>query len=121
MEVLNSVVDYRYIVVLAILAGISGIIVLWQLIRAGYVEEVKAVLLYFVTKAEQMFGGKTGKLKRAAVLAWIYEKMPAIVRFFITSEAFGTMIDEAVEEMKRYLQSNANAAAIVSGEAADDE
>lgn len=111
--------DERMIVAIAIIAGIAGVIALWQLIRAGYVKEVKEVLLYFVTQAEQAFGGKTGKLKRAAVLAWIYEKMPAQMRFFITAEQLGWFIDEAVDGMKHYLSTNSAAAAIVTGEKGD--
>jgi glycine/D-amino acid oxidase-like deaminating enzyme len=108
--------DDWMIIVLALCGGVAGVFTLWYLIRKGYVKEVKGVLLYFVTQAEQLFGGKTGRLKRAAVLAWIYEKMPSALKLFISADAIGVLIDEAVEEMKKYLQSNGAAAAIVSGE-----
>lgn len=89
------------------------LIVLWILIRMGFVNEVNKILLYFVTQAEREFGGKTGKLKKAAVLAWIYERMPSMARLFISSNYFGILIDAAVEEMKKYLESNTQAADIV--------
>lgn len=96
---------------------ILALVCIWFLIRSGYVKEVKSVLLYFVTQAEQFFGGKTGKLKKAAVISWVYEKLPNIIRFFISSEEMSYLIENAVEDMKKYLAENTAAAALVTKEA----
>ncbi len=106
----------KLIIIISAVVGALGVVLLWLLIRAGYIKEVKGVLLYFVTQAEKDFGGKTGKLKKSAVLVWIYEKMPKLIRLFISSEQFGSLIDTAADELTKYLASNTAAAAIVNGE-----
>lgn len=95
------------IVILIVLIG------LFIGIKAGYEKQIKQFLLYLVVKAEKEFGGKTGELKFAAVASWIYEKLPAIARIFISSDNIEELIEEAVELMKKYLAENENAKAIV--------
>lgn len=72
-------------------------------IKKGYIKQVKQGLLALVIQAEKMYGGKTGQLKFAAVATWIYEKLPAIARIFLTSQDIENLIEDAVIEMKEYL------------------
>jgi galactitol-specific phosphotransferase system IIC component len=96
--------------ILLILAVIIAIIVM---IRQGYIKQVKQGLLYLVTKAEQEFGSGTGELKYAAVADWIYEKLPAIARLFLSAETIDSLIELAVDEMKDYLSINNSAAKLI--------
>lgn len=85
-------------------------------IRVGYKKQVKQMLLYLVTKAEKEFGGGTGQIKFAAVVSWIYERLPAIARLFLTADTIGKLIETAVTKMKEYLAANNEAAKLVEGE-----
>lgn len=84
------------------------------LCRRGATPYVKQMLFYLVTEAERHFGGGTGELKYAAVTTWIYEKLPAVVRFFFTAKQIDKLIEEAVNEMQEYLSKNDKAATLVS-------
>jgi hypothetical protein len=88
---------------LSIAIVVIGLIVL---VKKGYSYYVKQILFYLVTKAETEFGGGTGQLKYAAVTTWLYEKLPAIAKFVLTPKTIDSLIEEAVEQMKKYLTSN---------------
>lgn len=61
--------------------------------------KVREWLLYAVTKAEKELGGGTGQIK--------------------LREAFSMMVDEALERMKKMLESNKAMQTLVSGEAGE--
>lgn len=96
---------------LAVLAFVALCVILC---RRGATPYVKQMLFYLVTEAERHFGGGTGELKYAAVTTWIYEKLPAVVRFFFTAKQIDKLIEDAVNEMQDYLSKNGKAAALVS-------
>ena len=67
--------------------------------------KVREWLLYAVTKAEKELGGGTGQIK----LRYVYDMF--VARFvwlarMISFEAFSMMVDEALERMKKMLESN---------------
>ncbi len=53
-------------------------------------------------------GGGTGQLKQSAVINWVYERLPAIVKIFITAATLERWVDEAVERAKVEWEKNAN-------------
>lgn len=89
--------------VLVIVAFIAACVIL---IKKGATKMVKQMLFYLVLIAEEQFGSGTGDLKYAAVVTWIYERLPPVVKFFLTSAQLDRLIEAAVAEMKDYLQSN---------------
>ena len=68
-------------------------------------------LLYAVTKAEKELGGGTGQIK----LRYVYDMF--VARF--TWLARVMMVDEALERMKKMLESNKAMQTLVSGEAGE--
>lgn len=58
--------------------------------------------LYAVTKAEEAWGSKTGKIKFAEVYTYIKAEFP-IVTFFFTEKQLTDIIEEALAEMKKIL------------------
>lgn len=67
--------------------------------------KVREWLLYAVTKAEKELGGGTGQIK----LRYVYDMF--VARFvwlarMISFETFSMMVDEALERMKKMLESN---------------
>lgn len=85
------------------------IVALIVLIKKGYVKYAKQIVFYLVCEAESKFGSGTGALKYAAVTTWLYEKLPAICKFFLTEKQIDTMIEEAVSQMKEWLSANEEA------------
>nr|DAT14966.1 MAG TPA: holin [Caudoviricetes sp.] len=76
------------------------------LIRRGYESKVKEMLLYLVCKAEELYGSGTGELKYSAVVTWVYEKLPPIMRLLFTTKQIDCYIEAAVLQMKEYLSKN---------------
>lgn len=89
------------------------IIVVLLMIKRGATKQVKEMLFYLVTEAEKSFGGGTGALKYAAVTTWLYERLPAIVKFLFTAKQIDKMIEQAVKDMKDYLDKNISANLLV--------
>ena len=83
--------------VLVVLIALVGLIILY---KRGEVGIIKEILFALVTKAEQEFGGGTGELKKAAVVEWLYDKLPAILRLFIGQKEIDNLIDEALAYAK---------------------
>lgn len=76
------------------------------LVRKGYESKVKEMLFYLVCKAEELYGSGTGELKYSAVVTWIYEKLPPIVKLLFTTKQIDQYIEAAVLQMKEYLSKN---------------
>ena len=113
LEFLKSNIANIVVVLLAVMAMIIAV-------RFGYINKVKQVLLYLVTEAERIYGGKTGEIKFAWVAEKIYSMLPTIVKMFISTETIEMLINKAVEDMKEYLSSNNNAAKYIQGEQQDE-
>lgn len=73
------------------------------LLRFGSKKQIRAVLLYLVSRAEEEWGGGTGEIKYASVVAAVYERIPTAARFLITERELSQMIETAVSKMKEYL------------------
>ena len=87
-------------------------------IRKGYIAQIKTGLLYLVSKAEQLYGGGTGELKYSAVSEWVYQKIPPYLKPFITVKLIGSLIEDAVLQMKAYLTINESANKLITSVAA---
>ena len=75
-------------------------------------------LLYAVTKAEKELGGGTGQIKLRYVYDMFVARFAWLARV-ISFEAFSMMVDEALERMKKMLESNKAMQTLVSGEAGE--
>lgn len=74
------------------------------LLRFGTKKQIRAVLLWLVSRAEEEWGGGTGEIKYASVVAAVYERIPMAARFLITQRELSAMIEAAVSKMKEYLE-----------------
>lgn len=98
----------------SILAVVIFIAICIILIKKGYSKYVKQILFYLVCEAEQQFGSGTGTLKYAAVTAWVHERLPAIVKIFLTEKEIDKLIEAAVAEMKQWLEVNEKAKLLIN-------
>lgn len=80
--------------------------------------KVREWLLYAVTKAEKELGGGTGQIKLRYVYDMFVARFTWLARV-ISFEAFSIMVDEALERMKKMLESNKAMQTLVSGEAGE--
>lgn len=69
-------------------------------------EDVKEWLLWAVMQSEKHLGGGTGTLKLREVYDMFLTKFPWLAKM-ISFEQFADLVDEALEEMKGLLKSNA--------------
>ena len=110
MSLTNFIVNYWS----SILAVLALIVVLVILVKKGYTKYAKQICFYLVCKAESEFGGGTGALKYAAVTAWLYDKLPAVCKFFFTEKQIDTLIEDAVTQMKEWLKANNKANTLIT-------
>ena len=89
-----------------VIALILLLIAMW---KKGYKKQVKEILLVLVIQAEKAWGSGTGAVKFSEV----YNKLPTIVTLLFTRNDIEQMINDAVEQMKKYIESNSAVRSIV--------
>lgn len=67
---------------------------------------IKKVILGLVIRAERALGSGTGELKYAMVVNEIYETLPVSIRILFSEQDIDSMIEEAVQKLKKVLASN---------------
>lgn len=108
METVKMILEnWVYVFILLILGLLTGyaIIRFMKLTPKQQLKKVKIALLYMVTEAEKELKSKTGRIKRAMVWEWLVERFP-IVTLFITKEQYDKLLDQALEEFRKMLESN---------------
>ena len=89
-----------------VLVAIISLIWMW---KRGYLKQVREILLILVIQAEKAWGRGTGAVKFSEV----YNKLPTIVTLLFTRNDIEQMINESVEQMKRYIESNSAVRSII--------
>lgn len=78
-------------------------------------KKIIADIIYALAlKAEQEYGSKTGQAKKKQVIAWFYEKYPAL-SYILSEDELGSYIDDVVGDMNEYLKNNPDAARNILG------
>ena len=98
MDILNLIVN-NWDSVLVVLAVVGVLVFL--LVR-GNKKVVYKILYSLVTEAEKQYGGGTGTLKQATVIGWVYDRLPAVVRMFVSAKTLAKWVDEVVETAKAH-------------------
>jgi hypothetical protein len=96
--------------VLLVAAVIAVIVALIVKKQWGILE---SIVFAMVNKAEHDFGGGVGKLKREAVVEWVYEALPAVVRLFVTKPMLVKLIESVLAEAKHWWDENPEAKAYI--------
>ena len=102
MTVLHFMLKYWDSVVLV--AVVIGIIL--YLIKTGQTKILKKIAVRLVTEAEGELGNGTGIFKQAAVIEWLYDKIPAVLKIFFTQKDLEKLVDTVVEEVKKKWECN---------------
>ena len=90
--------------ILVVLAVIAVIVIL---ALKGKKQIIYKMLYILIDEAEELFGSKTGKVKFSYVLGAIYDKLPAIIKVFVTYSTIETWIENALADMKEYWKEQA--------------
>ena len=114
---MNFFINNWYLIVAgaAVLAG-AGYSV-YVFVKRPHTEQMKSVkewMLFAVTKAEKELGSGTGKLKLRYVYDMFIAKFPWLGKV-VSFEMVSMMVDDALEEMRRMLQTNTAVKALVEG------
>jgi hypothetical protein len=86
--------------VLMVLAVVMVLAYLWA---KGHKAVVRKIVYSLVIQAERALGNGTGEFKYALVVGWVYERLPALVRLFLSEAELDGMIEAAVQYMKEEL------------------
>jgi len=93
--------DYELIIsIIALVLGLAAIV--WF----GIVKKVPAVrriALALVIEAERRYGSGTGQIKYATVVGELYNRLPWLIRLFVTDKMIDDLIESAVDYMKSVL------------------
>lgn len=108
MEILQTLIENWLIFVIAlilVLITVYAVLRFLKLTPNQQLDKVKTALLYMVTEAEKELKSKTGRVKRSMVWEWLVERFP-VITLFITEEKYDELLDQALEEFKKMLESN---------------
>lgn len=97
--------------VLVVVAALVGVVIL--ITRKQYAI-LDRIILVLVTEAEKQYGGGTGAVKLAAVIDWVYPKIPAVVRLFITEHQLVSTIERVLAQAKANWEQNPNISTYIS-------
>lgn len=87
---------------------IAVIGILMYLIKTGQTKILKKIAIRLVTEAEGELGDGTGIFKQAAVIEWLYDKIPAVLKILFTKNDLENLVDAVVEEVKKKWAENEN-------------
>ncbi|MBQ9511252.1 MAG: hypothetical protein IJR55_06125 [Clostridia bacterium] len=93
--------------IVEILLSAAAVVCAFILIKRGYKQRAKDILLSLVAAAERKWGAGTGEIKFSSVIGAIYEKLP-FVKLFLSEKTLSTLIEDAVDALKKYLYGESN-------------
>lgn len=80
-----------------------------QAAKTAVTENLRQLILGWVTDAEHDLGGGTGKLKSSKVAAMIYANIPDDLKPLFSPNEIQDMIDTVLEDAKKYWEKNSKA------------
>jgi hypothetical protein len=81
-----EIFDFLYMHWSSVLIVLALLITAFVLYIRGEKRILNYILYSLITEAERQYGSGTGQLKKAAVIAEIYTRLPAIIKIFITEQ-----------------------------------
>lgn len=119
---MNFIIDNWYLI-LAVLANLAAagfsLYRYFHLPSESQLTKVREWLLWAVTGAEKELGGGTGKLKLRQVYDLFVTRFPWLARV-LSFQKFSDMVDDALDEMRKMLESNKAVRNLVEGGGTND-
>ncbi len=79
--------------------AVVGVVV--YLVKTGQTKILKKIAIRLVTEAEGELGDGTGIFKQAAVIEWLYDKIPSALKILFSKADLEKLVDSVVEEVKK--------------------
>ena len=109
MEILRFLIEnWGNIVVVAFV-----IVMVLYTIKTGQTKILLEIAYKFVADAEGEAGGGTGSIKRSAVVKWLYEQLPPIIKTLFTEKDLVNIVEKALKKAKADWEKNRAAAAYI--------
>lgn len=108
MEILKMIIEnwlIFFVAFILVLSAVYAVLRFLKLTPKQQLDKVKTALLYMVTEAEKELKSETGRVKRSMVWEWLVERFP-IITMFITEEKYDELLDQALEEFRKMLETN---------------
>lgn len=110
MEILKMIIEnwlIFFVAFILVLSAVYAVLRFLKLTPKQQLDKVKTALLYMVTEAEKELKSETGRVKRSMVWEWLVERFP-IITMFITEEKYDELLDQALEEFRKMLETNSS-------------
>lgn len=110
-------------IILGIAAIAVGVIFVVRFFKSSKEEQMKKIrewLVYATTIAEKELGGGTGQLKLRQVYDMFVSKFTWMAKI-ISFDKFSNLVDEALGDMNKLLETNTAVRAFVNGSVKDDK
>lgn len=104
MQILQFIIKYWDSILLVVL--VLGFVI--YLIKTGQTKVLKQIAIKLVTEAEGEYGSGTGIVKKSAVVSWLYNHLPAILKFIFTEKDLENIVETVLEEAKKKWEANEN-------------
>ena len=108
MEILKMIIEnwlIFFVAFILVLSAVYAVLRFLKLTPKQQLDKVKTALLYMVTEAEKELKSETGRVNRSMVWEWLVERFP-IITMFITEEKYDELLDQALEEFRKMLETN---------------
>lgn len=113
-----ELLEYLPEIIIGIIITIGAIVYVIRFIKSTPAEKraiIGQILYALALKAEAEYKSQTGVAKKKQVIAWFYEKYPALT-YVLSESQLSEYIDEIVDEMNLWLKSNPVAQLNILGE-----
>ena len=119
---MNFIIDNWYIILTTfgiIVTTSTAVYFYFKLPSESQLTKVREWLLWAVTGAEKELGGGTGKLKLRQVYDLFVTRFPWLAKV-LSFQKFSDMVDDALDEMRKMLESNKAVRNLVEGGGTND-
>lgn len=80
---------------------VSVIFIMIYSTYTGKIDYLRAEIFSLVTEAEELYGGKTGKMKLMYVVKKIYGRMPPVLKLFLSEKHLEKIIEDVLGKAKK--------------------
>lgn len=120
MEFISENLAFIILGIAAIAVGVIFVVRFFKSSKEEQMKKIREWLVYATTIAEKELGGGTGQLKLRQVYDMFVSKFTWMAKI-ISFDKFSNLVDEALGDMNKLLETNTAVRAFVNGSVKDDK